>query len=821
MVAQPGIYQASCNSGELMPELHGRTDIKQYYAGLSYGLNVEPVPQAGGRLSPRSRHRGRIRHMLDAIANGSTSYETDPVSVAGQIARVDFSAGATAISALRLDGFGATLALDAIIQAQALVGGNWTDFGDAFGIDGTAIDARSRMVALAPGDAVTATAMRLILTDDPASAVTFTIGGLVGLSETTTLSPFIIRTFDFSLTQTYAAVFTDGHCDFWRNGAWVGAIATGVDGAKLSTLDAVQRFDTMLLYHPQLKSQRLFRAGADNQWVRDDEPVGNIPQVDLGGTYDNAVTDEWKVYINYPTSGTYGNGAGLLVSIKVDEEETAGIDTGAPNWTQFASDMQAAINALPSIGGGATVSETHSTGLTVLTIAFGGDNDGQSFELTAQVVNTGTAAATVAHTQIGVPGGEPLISASRGYPACGAFYQQRLNRAGFYSKKSAFLCSVSGEYFDLNIDVKASTGAILQDIDTDGAEEIQKMARARHLLIFTSAGEYFISDRVFDRTQPLNVVNSSRNGSAQGVPIIESEDAILYFTPDRSSDNRSGVLLYSMTYDDVNQAYVSEPLSLLAAHIVRDVVDAALQKSSNDTSANRLWAVRSDGTMTEGAMIRNQDVTAFTRWQTAGAVGAVCVDGRGMPYIGVTRETAGEDETYLETLEEGLIFDATIEQTFDAPTMNVGNLDVHEGAEVWARADGYVVGPFTVDGGAIALPFEASTVEVGRWTAPSAKLLPLPRDIAQRTVLKRPARVHTVKVDVLDTTSIAVGANDRPARDCPLYRAGDAVDAPLAPYSGRVDVTGIKGFSKEGIVEITQVKPGALQWRGITVEART
>lgn len=821
MVAQPGLYHASSNAGELMLELNGRTDIKQYYAGLSYARNVEPVPQSGGRLSPRSRFRGKIRHVLTEVVNGTTDYEDGAVEEAGQIARADFADGAAQICAVRLDGFGADIALDGILQAEALVGGDWVEFGEPFGLLAGATDARTRMVALPPGQSVTALAVRIVLTDDPPEAVTFAIGGLVALGETATHSAFVIRAFDFSLEQTYVAVFTDRHIDFWRNGGWVGAVASGFGAARLSRLDVVQKFDTMLLYHPNEKTQRIMRAGADHQWVRDDQPDTNIPQVDLGGTYDNAVTDTWKVYIRYPTSDTFANGSGLFVSFKVNDEETTGIATGAPDWTAFAGLVKDAIEALPSIDAGVTVAASASTGLTVLTVTFGGDNNGRAMILTAQVVNTALAAATVTHTQIGVPGGEPLTSDTRGHAACAVFYQDRLWRGGYLARKAALLASVAGEYFDLNVDIRADIGAILQAVDTDGAEEIQKLARARHLLIFTSAAEYFVSDRAISRNQPLNIVNSSRNGSAQGVPIIESEDAILYFTPDRASaDRRAGVLLYAMVYDDVNQAYVSEPMSLLAAHIVTGVIDAALQKSSTSTSANRLWMVRDNGTMAEGAMIRNQDVTAFTRWETHGDVKAVCVDGRGLVHIGVERQTGGEADAYIETLEDGLIFDATVTQEFETATATVTGLEIHEGAEVWARADGFVVGPFTVEDATIELPFAAEVVDVGRWTPPSAKLLPLPRDVAERTVLTRPARVHTVKVDVIGTTSIAIGANDRAARDQPLYRAGDAADTPLAPFTGRVEATGLKGFSQHGIVEITQTKPGALQWRNITVEAR-
>lgn len=72
----------------------------------------------------------------------------------------------------------------------------------------------------------------------------------------------------------------------------------------------------------------------------------------------------------------------------------------------------------------------------------------------------------------------------------------------------------------------------------------------------------------------------------------------------------------------------------------------------------------------------------------------------------------------------------------------------------------------------------------------------------------------------METTSIAIGANGNPARNIPLYRFGMAVDAPLAPQSRSVRVSGLRGFSKEPTVVITQTRPGKLKVRDITVEQK-
>jgi hypothetical protein len=251
------------------------------------------------------------------------------------------------------------------------------------------------------------------------------------------------------------------------------------------------------------------------------------------------------------------------------------------------------------------------------------------------------------------------------------------------------------------------------------------------------------------------------------------------------------------------------------------MVDMVVQRPSGLASAARLWMPRDDGSVTIGIMLRNQDVTAFVRWQTPGAVRSMCVDGKNVPHLLVERMVGGLAELHLERAEDGLIFDGVVEQTFAPAQSVVAGLGMHEGAEVYALADGYVEGPFTVTGGQITLDFAASNVKVGRWTPPLAKTLPIPSEVAERTVLRRPKRVHTVRLDVVDTTSVAIGANERPARNVALARFGEETDMPQTPVNETIVVTGLTGFSDTGQVVITQTRPGQLAWRGITIEART
>lgn len=814
MVARPGTYQASNNAGELSPEEYGRTDLKQFYSGMAYMRNVEPVPQGGSRLTPRTRHLARLRTKLAVIGTVSTSFNPGPHNAAAVIAEATY-ATAQPVSVIRTF-ISASQPLGAIMQFERFNAGVWSAFGAAFPV----VKASTNYtVALPPRTSVQASAIRMRMISAPPSATTFGDGELFGLSETGVLvAPTRIKPFTFSLTQTYVAVISHQYVDFYRDGVWVGTGFSNMQDDQLDALDVQQRFDTMLLFNQDTPSMRIVRNGSDARWTAANIPFTNIPQADLGGTYVNQVTDIWDIYIRFLLTGTYANGKNLIVSVIINGEPSAGVSTGpTPDWAAFGVALKAAIEAMASVEAGIVVnvdSSAAASGSVTVSVQFtGAGNLGNAFTLAAQVINTVDAGATAAHTQIGKPGGEPLMSNARGWPSAGTFYQDRLIVGGFRSKQGAFEASVTGEYFDLNVELTGATGAILANLDTDGAERLQRLVRGKHLLAFTSDAEYHISDRTLNRTVIPTIVNSSRNGSAPDIPIVESEGEIIYVSRNKS-------VIYAASYDDVAQAYVSNPISLLAAHIASDMGDLALQKPTTATNAARLWMPRSDGTMTVGVMLRNQEVTSFVRWWTPGLVRRVCVDGKNVPHILVERVVAGTPEYHFERLEDDLIFDGTVEKTLAPAASIVTGLDMHEGAEVWAEVDGYVSGPHTVAAGAIQLAHEGVNVKVGRWTPPLARTLPLPSEVAERVVLRRPKRVHTVRLDLINTTSVAVGANGRPARDRGLARVGDPVDQPTPPASRMVEFTGLTGFSVDGQVEITQTRPGHLAWRGITIEAR-
>lgn len=636
-----------------------------------------------------------------------------------------------------------------------------------------------------------------------------------------------IRSFTHRRADAYDLVFTAGRADVYgATGAHHATVALALTADQLATFKTVQQLETMVMFHQEVKPIRLRRAGSDTDWTVDDAPFQNIPNFDYGDAYTNGKAAVWSISFFNATAGS----SHYVLSVN-------GVDTqailyiGVTETDRLA--IEAAVLALPGVSPGVTVTGgvANTPGGTPIAdgnfgIEFSGaGNEGDGWAVSGQFVDKADAAVTSAHLVAGVLGGEPIMSATRGWPGCGAFYGARLVIGGFKGLPNAFLASQSSNYWNLDTRLTTASAPMLVPVDVDGAATILDIHKGRTLDLFTDAGEYWLSGAALDRTVVPTIVLATSIGLTPGVPVVENEGATIYAglaEADVAAQDAaaSGGTLQEFKFDYSQQNYASLNMSVRASGLVADLVDMTLRRGVRATDLAQLWALRGDGLAVVAHLLRGEQITAFTRRATDGLFKAVnCNDRRQLTFV-VERMVGGVATQFVERQEEGLLLDQAVDFDLGAPGVTVTGLAALEGASVWAVADRYVQGPFTVTAGAITLGEPATAGYVGRWTPLRVKTLPQPRDIAPRTVMRRPCRIHTVRVKVLATTSIAIGANDEPPEEFDLSRFGGAADvAPLdAPYSGEVVAEGLQGFSDDGVVEITQLRPGLLTVIGVTVE---
>lgn len=607
-------------------------------------------------------------------------------------------------------------------------------------------------------------------------------------------------------------------------GAVRASVETNYPLARVRTLSVTQQLDTAILCHPDVAPRRLICRAADD-WTFEPLPLTGIPSYDFGGhpdgtPYTNGVPAEWDLeFIGF------ADGDAPLLDAIVFVLTVSGVDTvslrvmvssGAIDRAATAAALQSALLALPAIGDGLTVAPVDSDDGLLWRVTFAGDgNSGDGRAISGRVVNKADAAILATKTTVGIAPGEPIISADRGWPAVACFHQQRLILGGLRALPNVWMASRSGYYFDFDERLDTAEGPFRVPMDTAGGEGIRHIVSGRNLLILTSKAEYWIASDALSKTEVPRHVQASRIGARQVAP-VENEGALLFAFAE-------GGAIGEFVYTDVNGNYQTGDISLLAPHLFGEISDLALQRARlrpgrRGSTGNRLLVLNTDGSAVLGTLLRAQEVTAFTRFETTATPLAAACNGRNELVV----LTGRGDARALLAFEDGLLLDDARDFTFDVPARVLTGLAHLAGLDAWVIGDGDVFGPFSVTDGTITLPRAVSAATVGTWTPPRITTLPLSRQVGPRIYATAKARIHSVHLELEDTTSVAIAVNGGPARDIALSGLDGARVADLdRSFTGRRTLRGLTGFDDDPRVTITQVRPGRLTLNALTVEAAT
>lgn len=618
-----------------------------------------------------------------------------------------------------------------------------------------------------------------------------------------------IFAFNASDGSAYDVVLRSGAADVWGTSALLQSVSvTGLTLAMLPEVTVAQQLDTMLVFHEDLETRRLKHAGPTS-WSVDTAPWIGVPNFDFGSDidgdpYTNGVAAKWTLEFVGLTD------ASTLFTITISNQDTFSI-TYSSTMATLAATVEAALLDLPNVAAGLTVAP--GTGSKLVITFAGAGNEGDDWAVSARAVNKTDAAILSSKTVVGVAPGEPLFSADRGWPQCGCFTgAQRLAIGGFKSLPNAWAFSRLTDYYNFDQRFNQASGPALVPMAGDGGERIERIVESLNLLIFTSKGEYWLAERALSRTEAPNHVKASTHGSRRGVPIAENEGAAIFA-------HTGGSVLSEMRYTDVEGNFAAMDISLFGSHLVEGVVDMAVRRAGHSTDGHQLHLVNGDGSARISTMLREQDVMGFARMTSGqGVFKAVAVNGRNEVSWIVQRPTGRR----LERSEEGLLLDEAVSGIEVSPITSIAGLSRFNGRQVWCLADGHVFGPLPVNAGVMALPIGVTSWTVGSWHPPVVKTLPMSRDIGPNMVLKRKGRIHSAKISVIDTTSIAVSVNGKPLQDVNLMKWGMTADVPELHqgYTGEVTIRGLTGFADEPYLTVSQLRPGRLEVRSIVLEAQ-
>lgn len=310
---------------------------------------------------------------------------------------------------------------------------------------------------------------------------------------------------------------------------------------------------------------------------------------------------------------------------------------------------------------------------------------------------------------------EGAWSVARGWPACSAFYQNRLALAGSPAQPETVHLSRTDDYTNFLAGTE-DDAAISLPLVSRQSNTINAMVARKQLVAFTASGEFIIDANggVMTPTTPTASEQES-NGIGQVDPLAVAGNRVVFVAP-------QGNVVLDIGYNLADDSYSAKQLSIMAPHLFRNhsILDAAYQKAPESIC----WFVRDDGVLLGLTYLRDQEVWAWHRHDTDGDFLSVsCIRGetRNEVWAAVRRTIGGVDDVYIERLAASVPTQDPADQNYldsslaysGSPITTVNGLLHLEGKTVSVNADGFTSSGHLVASGAITLPEAASKIVVG------------------------------------------------------------------------------------------------------------
>lgn len=435
--------------------------------------------------------------------------------------------------------------------------------------------------------------------------------------------------FQFSTEQTYILEFGNGYIRFVSGGAQVvdgGSpyeIASPYSTAELWGLKFTQSADVMTIVHPNHAPMELSRIGPID-WTLTaitfepgiDAPTGLAATARTGGSGD---TTEYQYKVTAVSSISEG-------SVESWASDAASVDSwdekpGATlSWTAVAGADHYNVYKNKSSGVFGFIGQATGTTFSDINITPESDNT--------------------------VPiGYNPFADGNN--PSVVGYFQQRMVFAASAANPQTVWMSRTGDFHNFGYsDPSKDDDGIEFVIASRQVNEIRHLVSLRELLALTSGAEIAISGSSDAGITPDNVsaVEQSYFGSSTVLPAIYANTAMYI--------QARGGKLSTLAYNYVADGFQPQDVSVLSSHLLRGytIEDMAFTLAPNGI----LWMVRNDGDLLGFTFLPEQQVYAWHRHDTDGAVEAVASVPEGDEdalYLIVKRTINGSTKRYIERME--------------------------------------------------------------------------------------------------------------------------------------------------------------------------
>ena len=569
--------------------------------------------------------------------------------------------------------------------------------------------------------------------------------------------------FEFSVDDSYMLCFVAGRMYVIKNGVTIANIngsgnnflaVASVTGAMLSSMCWTQSADTLILVHPDLSPIKIVRGANDATWTASTITFDSIPK--------------------YAFTLTLSNPAGTLTPDRV----SGNVRLTASSSFFTAASVGQYINASPQ-GRAKIIAFISGTVVDVIT--------------EYPFFNTNAIATGSWEYEAGY---EDVWSSGRGWPRTVTFHEGRLFFGGSKSRPSTVWGSKVGLFFDFQASESLDDDAIDATLDTNQLNTIVDMTSSRDLQVFTTGGEFFVPQTGTDPVTPATLVFKavSRNGMKPGTRVQSLETGTLFV-------QRQGKALNEFLFSDTQLTYITQRISLLSGHLLKTPTRISLRRATSTDEGDLLYIVNGgDGSMAVYSILRSQQIVAPSEFTTDGEYMDVNIDVT-QTYVVVKRTFNSVVRYFVERFDDTLFTDCA----FIGGAANGATSLPHIAKSLNVITDGVPQSNETVSGGGAVTFDRPSTTkfEVGLPYTVYAKTMPVDVKLQSGTRIGFKKRIVQVNVIVDDTQHLNINNQPLPFRnfDNPL------LDLPIQEFTGIKRIDGIRGYTTDATIEITQTLP--------------
>jgi hypothetical protein len=394
---------------------------------------------------------------------------------------------------------------------------------------------------------------------------------------------------------------------------------------------------------------------------------------------------------------------------------------------------------------------------------------------------------------------EPIMSATRGWPACGAFWSQRLWLAGIRSRPNAVLISILNTPYDLNTSGTLATDGIRLDLEADdtGLPAIRRMRPGPRLELYTKTGFFYSSDTVVAKGTAFSFPLSER------VPVHEN-GRVVHATKNAYFIEDGGAVIREVNFDDnLAERYSTRELSLFWTNLVAGARDLVRVNARTTHAATLLWVLRDDGQLVCGSLIKTQEVEGFAPMPLGGIVHSIGNASDISARVAVERG----DRIHLERFDDTRTLDMSVIRPTGPMLTGLDHLNGRN--DVWIRADERIIGPLTVSGGTLNVELATGqTCEVGVAFTWELEQLRLAGDAQRQVAFNRTIHCSVVTLELERASVFDMNVDDGDWREVEPLPTPAQYDPTLVErdFKGTHEEDGFLGSNN-----------GAVKMRGLSV----